>query len=101
MTAAPDPELLALLTLRLTPGLGPRRVEALRRHCGSAQAVLSAPLMELREVAGLDFKALAAIGSPEPQRRALQEVGTAADRDGPRHLAGTGLEDGRRGGSYA
>ena len=90
MTAAPDPELLALLTLRLTPGLGPRRVEALRRHCGSAQAVLGAPLMELREVAGLDFKALAAIGSPEPQRRALQEVGIAAEYGAT--LLGRGLE---------
>jgi DNA processing protein len=48
MTAAPDPELLALLTLRLTPGLGPRRVEALRRFCGSAQAVLAAPVLDAR-----------------------------------------------------
>ena len=90
MSAAPNPELLALLTLRLTPGLGPRRVEALRRHCGSAWAVLVAPLMELREVAGLDFKALAAIGSPEPQRRALREIETAADHGAT--LLGRGLE---------
>ena len=90
MTAAHDPELLALLTLRLTPGLGPRRVEALRRHCGSAQAVLETSLTSLREVPGLDHKALAAIGTPEPGRRALQEVHRAAEYGVT--LLGRGLE---------
>ena len=72
MTAA-HPELLALLTLRFTPGLGPRRIEALRRHFGTAQAVLKRPLTELRAVDGLDQKTLAAIGTPKPGQRALQE----------------------------
>lgn len=90
MTAAPDPELLALLTLRLTPGLGPRRVESLRRFCGSAQAVLAAPVLELREVSGMDQKTLAALGTPEPQRRAVQEVERAADYGAT--LLGRGLE---------
>jgi DNA processing protein len=90
MTSVHDPELLALLTLRLTPGLGPRRIEALRRFCGSAQAVLATPLMTLREVGGLDFKALTAIGTPEPQRRALQQLQLAADYGAT--LLGRGLE---------
>jgi len=90
MTVAPDPELLALLTLRLTPGLGPRRVEALRRFCGSAQAVLAAPLLDLREVDGMDRKSLVAIGTPEPQRRALQELQRAAQYGAT--LLGRGLE---------
>ncbi len=74
-----DPELLALLTLRLTPGLGPRRVEALRRFCGSAQAVLEAPLLRLREVPGLDLKALQALGDPGHRQRAEREWQRAAD----------------------
>ena len=90
VTAAHDPELLALLTLRLTPGLGPRRVEALRRHCGSARAVLETSLTSLREVPGLDHKALAAIGTPEPGRRAVQEVHRAAEYGVT--LLGRGLE---------
>ena len=89
MTAA-HPELLALLTLRFTPGLGPRRIEALRRHFGTAQAVLKRPLTELRAVDGLDQKTLAAIGTPEPEQRALQELGNAA-RYGAT-LLGRGLE---------
>ncbi|WP_424950476.1 DNA-processing protein DprA [Deinococcus sp.] len=90
MTAVHSSELLALLTLRLTPGLGPRRVEALRRFCGSAQAVLSAHLTELREVSGMDQKSLAAIGTPEPERRAMQQLQHAADYGAT--LLGRGLE---------
>ncbi len=89
MTAAHS-ELLALLTLRFTPGLGPRRIEALRRHCGTAQAVLKRPLTELRAVDGLDQKTLAAIGTPEPGQRALQELGNAAQYGAT--LLGRGLE---------
>ena len=70
-----DSELLALLTLRFTPGMGPRRIEALRRHFGSAQAALGAPITQLRQVPGLDSKSLSAIGTaglPEQARRELE-----------------------------
>ncbi|WP_425146937.1 DNA-processing protein DprA [Deinococcus sp.] len=84
------PELLALLTLRLTPGLGPRRVEALRRHFGSAQAALRASLSELRALPGLDAKTLAAIGTPGPAGKALREIEQAAEFGAT--LLGRGLE---------
>ncbi len=86
----PDAELLALLTLRLTPGLGPRRIENLRRHFGSAQAVLSAPLTRLREVPGLDSKSLSAVGMPGVAVRAEQELGRA--REAGVQVLGRGLE---------
>ncbi|WP_261664758.1 DNA-processing protein DprA [Deinococcus sp. Marseille-Q6407] len=75
--AAADPfgaELLALLTLRLTPGLGPRRLEAVRRHFGSAQQALAAPSGALREVEGLDRRSAAAIGTAVPAEAAEQEL---------------------------
>ncbi|WP_293913516.1 DNA-processing protein DprA [Deinococcus sp.] len=74
---SPDPELIALLTLRFTPGLGPRRIESLRRHFGSAVEVLAAPLMRLREVPGLDVKSLSAIGTPGLSLKAEQELARA------------------------
>ncbi|MFC4640096.1 DNA-processing protein DprA [Deinococcus hohokamensis] len=66
-------ELLALLTLRLTPGLGPRRIETLRRHFGTAQAVLRAPLTQLRQVPGLDARSVAAIGDPKATAQAREQ----------------------------
>ena len=88
--AAPsDAELLALLTLRFTPGLGPRRVEQLRAHCGSARAVLTTPLLLLRELPGLDVKVLAALGTPGPARKAAEELLRA--RDFGATLLGRGL----------
>lgn len=78
-TEEPHAELLALLTLRFTPGLGPRRIEHLRRHFGSAQAVLAAPLMQLRQVPGLDSKSLSALGTPGLAVRAEQELSRTAD----------------------
>ncbi|WP_161882253.1 DNA-processing protein DprA [Deinococcus alpinitundrae] len=86
----PDAELLALLTLRLTPGLGPRRIENLRRHFGSAQAVLAAPLARLREVPGLDSKSLSAVGMPGVGVRAEQELGRA--REAGVQVLGRGLQ---------
>lgn len=73
MTHAPAPELLALLTLRFAPGLGPRRIESLRAHFGSASAVLAAGLSEWRQVPGLDSKSLAGLSSPGLAARAQQE----------------------------
>lgn len=91
MTPTPDhAELHALLTLRLTPGLGPRRIEALRRHFGSAAAVLAAPLTALRSLPGLDAKSVAGLGAPEPGQRATAELGKA--REAGVTLLGRGLE---------
>lgn len=70
---SPDPELLALLTLRFAPGLGPRRIEALRQHFGSASAALAAGLSEWRRVGGLDTKSLSGLGTPGLGARAQQE----------------------------
>lgn len=70
-------ELLALLTLRLTPNLGPRRIEALRRHFGSAGAALCAPLTRLRDVPGLDARSVASLGSPQAAAGAQAELDKA------------------------
>ncbi|THF85187.1 DNA-protecting protein DprA [Deinococcus sp. KSM4-11] len=67
-------ELLALLTLRFTPQLGPRRIESLRAHFGSARQALQATLGELREVPGLDVKSVAAIGSVKAAEQAQTEL---------------------------
>ena len=85
-----DPELLALLTLRFTAGLGPRRVEALRKFCGSAQQVLKTPLTDLRDVPGMDLKSLQAIGTAGPAHKAAQEIERAAEYGAT--LLGRGLE---------
>ena len=45
-----DPELQALLTLHLVPGLGPRLTAALLKRFGSAQAIIRATSEELRRV---------------------------------------------------
>ncbi|WP_102126106.1 DNA-processing protein DprA [Deinococcus planocerae] len=83
-------ELRALLTLRFTPHLGPRRIEGLRRHFGSAQAALRAPLTALREVPGLDVKSLEAIGHPKAGEQAEAEL-DKANSEGVT-LLGRGLE---------
>ncbi|WP_216323780.1 DNA-processing protein DprA [Deinococcus aestuarii] len=94
MTPAVSPpalaELRALLTLRFTPHLGPRRIENLRRHLGSARAVLGAPLTALRGVPGLDAKSLAALGTPRAAEQAEAELDRA--RAGGVTLLGRGLE---------
>lgn len=87
---APADELLALLTLRFTPQLGPRRIEGLRQHFGSARAALGASLGELREVPGLDTKSVAAIGAARAAELAQAEVTKA--RELGVSLLGRGLE---------
>ena len=72
-------ELMALLTLRFTPQLGPRRTEALRRHFGSARAALGAGLAQWREVPGLDSRSVAAIGTPKAAEQAQTELKKCAD----------------------
>ncbi|WP_019587955.1 DNA-processing protein DprA [Deinococcus apachensis] len=83
-------ELHALLTLRFTPNLGPRRTEHLRRHFGSAGAALGAPLTALRGVPGLDARSVAGIGTATPREQAESELARAA-REGVT-LLGRGLE---------
>ncbi|MEF2277073.1 DNA-processing protein DprA [Deinococcus sp. YIM 134068] len=83
-------ELRALLTLRFTPQLGPRRIESLRRHFGSAEAALRAPLTTLRAVPGLDAKSLAALGSAKAGEQAEAELDKA--RAEGVTLLGRGLE---------
>ncbi|GAA5503556.1 hypothetical protein Dxin01_03315 [Deinococcus xinjiangensis] len=90
-TAAHTAELLALLTLRFTPNLGPRRIEALRQHFGSAQAALGAGLGEWRQVAGLDSKSVAALGSPKAAALAQAELQKCAAQGVT--LLGRGLAD--------
>ncbi|WP_408608057.1 DNA-processing protein DprA [Deinococcus arcticus] len=70
---APAPladERLALLALRFTTQLGPRRIEELRRHFGSALAALQAPPRALREVPGLDSRSVAALTGTQTQGQA-------------------------------
>ncbi len=82
-------ELLALLTLRFTPNLGPRRIESLRQHFGSAVAALNAKLHELRDVAGLDSKSVASIGSAKAAEQAATELQKLAQTEV--YLLGRGL----------
>lgn len=69
-----EAELLALLTLHFSKGMGPRRIEAVRRHFGSAAAALAAPREALRGVAGLDSRSAAAFGAPAALEAAKQEL---------------------------
>lgn len=80
MTPDPASELLALLTLKFTPGLGPRRIEALRRHFGTAQAALRANLAQLRQVEGLDARSVASIGQAAAAQKAEAELTQAAQK---------------------
>ncbi|MBZ9753244.1 DNA-processing protein DprA [Deinococcus sp. HMF7604] len=77
-TSPPD-EALALLILRLTPQVGPRRIEALRQHFGGAAAALRATRAALREVPGLDSRSVAAIGDPKAEALARAEQTRAAE----------------------
>ncbi|UBV42534.1 DNA-processing protein DprA [Deinococcus taeanensis] len=78
--AAPTDERLALLTLRFTPHLGPRRIEALRAHFGSAAAALAASHRAMQAVPGLDRRAADALGDPEALKRANEEWRRAAEQ---------------------
>lgn len=82
-------ELTALLALRFTPGLGPQRTEALRRHFGGAGAALCASPTQLCEVPGLDAKTALNVGAPETLARARLEL-ERAHKLGV-HLLGRGL----------
>src|SRR5262249_8015660 len=66
MTFDPTPEVRALITLHLVPGLGPRLTAALLQRFGSAAAVLEASVDQLGEVPYIGAKLaedlLAAVG---------------------------------------
>ncbi|MFC4427333.1 DNA-processing protein DprA [Deinococcus navajonensis] len=53
--------------------MGPRRIEALRRHFGTAQAALHAPPGLLRQVPGLDTRSVAALGDPKVTSQAQEQ----------------------------
>ncbi|GAA5514324.1 hypothetical protein Dcar01_03079 [Deinococcus carri] len=89
-TTTAQAELHALLTLRFTPGLGPRRIENLRRHFGSTGAALGAPLTALRGVPGLEARSVAGIGTAKPREQAEAEL-VKARQEGVM-LLGRGLE---------
>ncbi|WP_183986726.1 DNA-processing protein DprA [Deinobacterium chartae] len=74
MTPEAQGELRALLALRFTPGLGPRRIAALQQAFGSAQQALAARRDALSEVEGLDSRVLAEIGRASHTERADLEL---------------------------
>jgi DNA processing protein len=84
-------ETLACLSLFFTSGLGSVRVKALIEHFGTAESVLGAKLLELREVRGLDASSIAGIGSDVSRQRAEAEL-TRAKKMG---LTLLGLTDSR------
>lgn len=67
-------ELHALLALRFTPHLGPLRIQSLLKHFGSAGAVLSAKMMQLRDIEGLDSTSVGHIGTQSTLERATLEL---------------------------
>lgn len=79
-------DVLDLLTLQMTPGLGPHRIAALLERFGSAGAALRAPAAQLAEVAGIGAKTLAALREPQPRRDAEAEI-ERSGRIGVRLLA--------------
>lgn len=79
--SSPPDELHALLALRLLPGVGPRRIEALRRHFGTAGAALQAGAGAWRGVPGLDSRSAAAQASvPQVAAQARTEQAECAAR---------------------
>ena len=71
-------ELRALLALKFTPQLGPRRIEILRRHFGSAHATLMAGPAAARAVEGVDARGANGVGHADTLRRADEELARAA-----------------------
>ncbi|RTR25729.1 DNA-processing protein DprA [Deinococcus radiophilus] len=88
-------ELRALLALRLTPGLGPRRIEALRQHFGSAVGALAAPPSALSGVEGLDRRSAAAVTKPayDAAAQELERVAQARSEGKDIRLLGRGFPD--------
>lgn len=74
MSDSLTPEVRALLILQLVPGLGPRLTASLLNHLGSAQAVLTAPPAQLREVPLIGPKLIDAILSVRRQPNVEREL---------------------------
>ncbi len=69
-----DSVLLDIMRMHLIPGIGPRTSQALLDYFGSPQAVLSASLARLQEVAGVGPKLTNAIAAVTLGRDAEQEL---------------------------
>lgn len=82
----PANDVLDLLTLLLTPGLGPQRIGALLERFGSAAAALRASPAQLSDVPGVGARIASALSDPEPRREATAEIERAA-RSGATLLA--------------
>jgi DNA processing protein len=81
-----EADVLDLLTLQMTPGLGPQRIAALLERFLSPSAVLRASPEQLSDVPGVGTKIAAALRDPTPRREAAAEIERAA-RAGVRLLA--------------
>lgn len=79
--AVTDEELLDLLTLQLTPGIGPTRAAALLEHFGSASAVLRATERTLAQVDGVGPRTAQALRESGPRDAACRELARARETD--------------------
>src|SRR5205809_1000417 len=69
-----EDEILDLLTLQLTPGLGPQRIAALLERFGSAAAARRAGESALTDVPGIGPKVASALSDPQPRQEAAEEI---------------------------
>ena len=74
----PANDALDLLTLQMTPGLGPQRIAALLERFLSPAAILRASPEQLSDVPGVGAKIVAALRDPQPRRDAVAEIERAA-----------------------
>ena len=72
--------LKALLSLSLTPGLGPRKIKMLCERFGGAQAVLEAEPEALREVERVGPKLIAALTATRDSQKISEEVEKELER---------------------
>src|SRR5262245_39419099 len=84
--ARPEDDLLDLLTLQLTPGLGPQRIAALLERFGSAARALAAGVGQVAEVPGIGPKTASALTDGNPREEAAREI-ERATRAGVRLVA--------------
>jgi DNA processing protein len=76
-----DDEILDLLTLQLTPGIGPVRLAALIDHFGSAAAVLRAAQDAVADVDGVGPRTAQSLRDPAHRGRAAEELRRARGTD--------------------
>lgn len=70
----------AYIAFNLTPGIGPQRLQALIKHCGSATAAWSASLDDWR-AAGLDRRTIQALQHAQQHLDLEAELRTIAEQD--------------------